>query len=805
MFYERIVISGCTRFSVSGRYYMDIRPTAKVQMILGTNGSGKTTLAHLGFSPLPINPKWMRKGGYFIKEGTYKGNRYYLEGQYGDKPKFTFKKNDEVLLDEGNVSTYNDLVKVHLDYTPWLHQVITGKFQFTELGPQQRQDFLSKISNSDFTHAFKMLASYKKMVSHYGSVVSFLQGRINEEKVRLLDDEAVIEHKTLAESIQQEITELHAIPSYEHKRGDITTSRESLINDLHTYLTSPPASPTHDTEEALLSENRKLEDSLLIIQIKLDELNKEYDQYKQQLHLLETDEVATPEMVKELSDIRSALNALEVDHLQIPREYYSPNSDDVTQLIMIALGSLSHDPLDQALEMNLRLISQNKSLELDRIQNRLDEIQSQLGYFNNIQVVECPSCHHQFKPGVDQQQIDDLLRKEAKGYELIKRAKDELQSSNESLTEYMERKELYDQLHRIRQEYGQKYPGLFIYIDSLGGFGKGRELISHIRNYQIFCQRTHQKEHLTARVERLSVLVSKIDEHEQERQRLSTTIPDLEKQISDYVHQMRELKDAIRRNRDSLATVTDDEVRCREVLGNVEQFLEVLDGELEHLKQQMKKEALDSALGRLATIHKTITDQNTVKSLIDDFEQQLTSAKKKHWLSKEIVEALSPKNGLIAEQLSLSVGNFLDGLNQLLEKVWGYPLEIRMGQVGDNGLDYKFPISDSEVERDDVSEGSDSMLEMVNRAVTMMTYFSLDLTDLPLFLDEPGRTFDKVHQINLIPLIRDLSDSVRFSQILLISHNEDVQTAFPNSETIILDDRNINYPHPYNEHVQFEP
>src|SRR5690606_11943094 len=109
MFYERIVISGGTRFSVSGRYHIDIKPTAKVQMILGTNGSGKTTLAQLGFSPLPINPKWMRKGGYFIKEGTYKGHRYYLEGRYGDKPNFTFKKDDEVLLEEGNVSTYNDL------------------------------------------------------------------------------------------------------------------------------------------------------------------------------------------------------------------------------------------------------------------------------------------------------------------------------------------------------------------------------------------------------------------------------------------------------------------------------------------------------------------------------------------------------------------------------------------------------------------------------------------------------------------------------------------------------------------------
>ena len=74
----------------------------------------------------------------------------------------------------------------------------------------------------------------------------------------------------------------------------------------------------------------------------------------------------------------------------------------------------------------------------------------------------------------------------------------------------------------------------------------------------------------------------------------------------------------------------------------------------------------------------------------------------------------------------------------------------------------------------------------------------------PLFLDEPGRTFDEAHSHNLIPLIKDLVDSDRFSQILIISHDADNQRAFPDSETIIIDDRNINYPHTYNEHVEFE-
>src|SRR5690606_28024042 len=135
---------------------------------------------------------------------------------------------------------------------------------------------------------------------------------------------------------------------------------------------------------------------------------------------------------------------------------------------------------------------------------------------------------------------------------------------------------------------------------------------------------------------RLSILVNKIDEHEQERARLSKLIPELGEKISNHVYTLRDLKQQIDHNRKSLKAVESEELQCQTVVNAMDHFLTVVDGELEHLKQVMKKEALDSAMGRLAVVHKTITDQNTVKSLVDDFEQQLSVAKKKHFVAKEI-------------------------------------------------------------------------------------------------------------------------------------------------------------------------
>jgi ABC-type hemin transport system ATPase subunit len=79
----------------------------------------------------------------------------------------------------------------------------------------------------------------------------------------------------------------------------------------------------------------------------------------------------------------------------------------------------------------------------------------------------------------------------------------------------------------------------------------------------------------------------------------------------------------------------------------------------------------------------------------------------------------------------------------------------------------------------------------------------MKLTDYPLYLDELGSSFDETHQYKLVPLIKELADDPRFSQVLIISHALVNQTAFPSSQTIILDNRNLEYNHPYNEHVEF--
>lgn len=803
MYYDRIVISGCTRFSVSGRYYIDLKPNAKVQMILGTNGSGKTTLAQLGFSPLPINAKWMEKDGYYIKEGTYKGDTYVLEGKYGAKPSYSFTKNHEVLLQDGNVTTYLDLVKNHLNYTPWLHDLIIGKTKFTDLGPTQRQDFLSRISNSDFTHAFKMLASYKKQHSHYQSVVKFLQSRVNEESVKLLDKDARKQHEVIREELQTELKAIQEIPNLDTVEVDLAKTYRELKEYVFLYNDSIPISPLMDNLLDLTEFHETNNTHLKEIQGQLNLVSGDLDQLTQKLGFITNSNEDKSELILELDKLTKEVVKYDTLPGLIPVEYYVKNSGPVIEALRYSLSHMSTEEIDLDKEHSLRTTVMESSNFLSKCEARLEQVQSEITHITGIAEVKCPSCDTLFKPGIDPKLLNELNERRVKGYEYIETSTKDKSKAVEALEEYLDKKKAYDELEFIKGKYLESHKGLFTYIDSIGGMLKGKDLLSNLHVYGQFCEAYHRKVHLLANIDRLKSVTIKVDELEKEKANLTQMLKEKHMLFTQLAIKRDQYKDNVLDAKKTLEAIESDEVNMSHTLRLAENFTRALENELEVIKQDVKKEFINDILGRLAVVHNTLGEQDTISSLLKDFNGQLETAKRKVIVSKEIVDSLSPKDGLIAEQLGLSIGSWIAGLNQLVAKVWGYPLEVRMGTVGDNGLDYKFPMCDTEVERDDVSEGSDSMLEMINRAVAMTCYYSLDLVDLPLFLDEPGRTFDKTHKFNLIPLIRDLTDSVRFSQIVLISHSEDIQTAFPNSETLILDTRNVSYPHPYNEHVSF--
>ncbi|MOA12203.1 hypothetical protein D3C78_1321760 [compost metagenome] len=168
-----------------------------------------------------------------------------------------------------------------------------------------------------------------------------------------------------------------------------------------------------------------------------------------------------------------------------------------------------------------------------------------------------------------------------------------------------------------------------------------------------------------------------------------------------------------------------------------------------------------------------------------------------------LIKALSPNGGLLGRYLL----GFLQGVtamvNAVIDEVWTYPLEVLPSKVDKDELDYKFPlkVAGGAVMASDIADGSDSQLEMVNFGFKWALLKFMGLDDMPLLLDEFGRTFDETHRANLIPFISRLIENGQVRQIFYISHFESTHGAFNQSEVMVLDPTNITVPEAFNKNV----
>lgn len=205
----------------------------------------------------------------------------------------------------------------------------------------------------------------------------------------------------------------------------------------------------------------------------------------------------------------------------------------------------------------------------------------------------------------------------------------------------------------------------------------------------------------------------------------------------------------------------------------------------------------------LAMLETSLTEAEMQAGIVKDITKTLEEAKNEEVSLRILEKMLSPKDGLIAEQILVFINTFIAKINEVIASVWGYNLALDNINLEEGELDYKFPmyIHNQENMIPDISLGSDSILDIINQAFRLVVYKFMNLDGYPLYLDEPARAFDQVHAHNLIMTMKELIDDERFSQIFYISHDFEGQNSFPNSQIAVIDDSHVTLKRVYNEHV----
>lgn len=804
MQYVLIDIEGCDRLASGRHKRITIRPTTKIQSVLGTNSSGKSSLLEVGFSPLPPDAAYFPEGGFCRRVIEHKGYKYDLNAKFGEKAQYSFIRDGEELNKSRNVTSQLDLCKEHFGYTREIHQFLLGKLEFTDMGPQQRRDWIAKLSQNDFLFAFNTFKDWRKALTASQNVSKHLKGRLHELREKLMNPDDLVQMRAR----QEELHETHQMLLREPRYEGVPVNKEAVIRRVAAVEVSIdkwlredfPTIPTNGTFEELIKETVNAFSTINgVVEAKGQALVVSEQQLRRLEKMVEID---PEELMRRSDELTAASSLVPEPSLDIHYSLLIP-ADEVISQLRQAVSSIPGEARTPEEISALNGSVYEKRVKLDKAAALLADLQRRIAHIEQCSSVSCPSCNTTFKPGVNEGELEALKERHSNGNRISESLERELNTAEQYLGEAQAAAEAYQRLEEIRRKYHQRYPGLFTYIDQVGGFGLGRRLMNHLAIYAKEAAYSITRQELLAN---LTAVKAALDQYRNVAGGFLIVKEQYEKDLADYeqsirhFEQLRDKKNFLISQHESFARY---ETRYEQLDADYNEVRRLIIDLCNYEGDQLLEETMRKTAVTLGVIDTALSEQAVHEDIIKDCEQQLRISERREKAYAKLVESMSPKSGLIAEQISYQIGSLVDNVNQVIQRVWAYPLYLKVGDISDADVDYKFPFRVDAMDRGDISEGSASVKSIINQSVRLISYPCLGLQGFPLFLDEFGNDFDEVHRHNLTNFIKEMADDDIFSQICMINHNLDGSAALPNSETIILDSRNIQYSHPHNLHVEF--
>ena len=156
-----------------------------------------------------------------------------------------------------------------------------------------------------------------------------------------------------------------------------------------------------------------------------------------------------------------------------------------------------------------------------------------------------------------------------------------------------------------------------------------------------------------------------------------------------------------------------------------------------------------------------------------------------------LINELNPNTGLIGDSIKSFLGVYINEVNDIINKVWSYPLEVQPLEDNDKGITYKFPVFiKGEPNTKDISLTSESMSEIINLAFRLVSLKYMGMEGFPLMIDEFGKSMDEVHLIKAYDMLERISDN-NDSQMYIIAHIKACYNRFNNAGMTIVSGLNM--------------
>jgi DNA repair exonuclease SbcCD ATPase subunit len=823
-----LILKGFIPFSYSGISEVKYTPEQIMQIIIGTNGSGKSSLLR-ALSLAPMDAKEFVRGGYReLTTKPHNGHIYKMVSDYSSKtPKHEFWRDDTNLNQGGTGTVQKELVESHFGYTAFHHRLLTGKLKFTEMSPAARKDLLIMISGLELDYALglydKIRAEHRDTIGATKHVVM----KYSELAKRLSAIENITGLKETARLIEEDLTKLMPQVNFAADSRGMKANLSGVLEMINCGTKKHKELMTKLRREYRMGKLRtgeriaSVDDADTIYQKwlhRLPQIEQESSKLKEEMSSIHEQATRLQDLPADANEERlmtdiAALTGKRATLRACPEEYVGLSPDALIKQAHDAhSGLLAHIesiPADAEAfgvddrQNNLTLLQQQQDL-IARKRNELDGLRMKLNHGTAAAEgnVTCPKCDEVIlATGAITPQRAEHLRGEIKTAEselnTLQVTMDELKKKQEKIESFVS---LQKNILRLCKEAS---PLLMPTWKSCGNpsalalnpkeaLSKFHGLISDFGDLKILeeVDRQLQEKNTLLDLVRMAGKGAVLNKYKDLEEKL-ISLQDEEKKAKNAERYYKYISNLLK--------------EIFSVSKETEELVERADRQFEELIKTQKDEMVSAKVreqqGRLAEVNKVIQEYTNLNERLEELKQDEEKLLHRKKLLTILMNGLSPKQGIIAEQLHGVIRGVAKGINDIIDEVWEKELYLTVPEFGKN-LDFIFPVSIEGIVGPDIKDLSSGQQEIVNLAMTIITMRQLELTDFPLLLDETGKAMDQMHRRNLMNYIKELASGDEFKSIFLISHYAAEYGAFSNAEIVVLNPDNIGIPHgDYNTNI----
>lgn len=804
---ESLTLYNSTRLALGGRTKIVYTPQSPFQLIIGTNSSGKSSLLK-ELSPLPANLNDFNEGGYKEIIITRNGSKYHIKSTK-DTNKHSFIKDDIELNPSGGITIQRELVQSHFNLTEEIHDLLTDTVLFTDMSPAERRRWIMMMNPMDLTYAMKMFNNTKVALRDVAGAIKHNDSRLAQALEKLLELESGEED--LEERIKDLSVRLEGL--YKLKANQSTVvNKNGLYTDLERFprIVQKISTDLYPVKPSWLQHEEDLAKAMRELEYLVSRNKEEYETLLKKLsevtHLAER----LKQSEQQLAKIHEEKNLLAAELLLLtdktPNPFQSADDRDLAA-IENAISQITSLQLQYDTSNIIRLIGhvdeakkvlssvETAKQRLMNVEASLASVGDMIAHASHSDNVTCPQCDHEWNLAVGN--VNELKEKENR-----------LSDQQVSLHQWLQTSEA---TAKYAEDFIALTQRLVAISESLFGSSlKGLFTITALNSSELITELKAEQVRLTSRL-RIQVIKKQMHTYESALSQ-AKMLYESSKEITDIdpsaiQHRLHEAQDnyvRYQKRYSELKQFLDKEQRFEIALVDNIALGESIEQRQIALVNETFTEIGDFYINQYRSALGAIQNKKTVLEVtrltVQQLKQDRIELKDREEALKVLMSALSPTEGIIAQQLHNAIQGLVADMNQFIESIWTYDLIIQPCSMENEELSCKFPllVETPDSIRSDVARGSSSVRDIINFAFKRLAYRCFKLEGFPLFFDEFGSTFDPEHVHRAMLYVQNAHALGDHSAIFMVSHFENYYSNFSDADINVLHAGNIRFEQEHN-------